>query len=150
MSDEFKPIESQEELDDIIQDVKQQFTDYEDLKIKNKELNTKLQSAQEQLESLQKGKDDYEKEIENLQSQVKGYEQDKLKSQIAYEYKIPRSLADRLVGEDEESLREDAKTMAETFNSQQTPPPLASTEPDEKDEDTPYQNLADELFIEGE
>lgn len=150
MSDEFKPIENQEELDAIIADVKKQYQDYDEIKTQNKQLANDLKNTQEQLDTLQNGKDDYEKEIESLRSQVKAHEQDKLKSSIAFEYKIPRSLADRLVGEDEESLRADAKAMAEMLGERQPVAPLASTEPSENSEDAAYRDLANILFEKGE
>lgn len=146
MTEEFKPIETQAELDKIIEKVKSEFKDYDELKAQNEQLNADLKATQDQVESLQKGSGDYEKQIENLESQVKTYEQDKLKSQIAFEYKIPRSLAGRLVGDNEESLRADAESMAETLGAQQPVAPLASTEPSEKDEDDAYRNLANQIF----
>lgn len=97
--------------------------------------NTELKDLQKQLgeittnyDSLSKEKGTWQQQLDELNGKVSGYEIAALKAKVAHEAGIPYELAGRLAGDDEASLREDAKILAGMV-APQTPPPLKSTEP---------------------
>lgn len=130
---EFKVIETQEQLDAIIKSrldrEKSKYADYDSLaeKIKNLETeNTNLKqtiSAKEESESTNLNK------IAELEKSVSGWEAKALKQQVAIKYGLPFDLADRLQGDSEESLNEDAERLASLVTVNNYTQPLASTEP---------------------
>ncbi len=133
---DFKPIETQEELNNIIKDrldrqqktiessIMEKYADYDDLK----EANSNLQSK---LEELQKESEINKKTIADLNSKVQTHETNSAKMRIAQEYNIPYELSSRLNGDDEESIRKDAQMLSKLVskNNKVEIIPLASTEP---------------------
>ena len=113
---EFKVIETQEQLDAIIKSrldrEKAKYSDYDTLaeKIKNLEAeNTNLKQAitdKETSESTTASK------IADLEKDVTAWKNKSLKQQIAMKNGLPFDLADRLQGDTEESLNEDAERLA--------------------------------------
>lgn len=153
MSD-FKVIETQEQLDKIIQErlnrqkesYEKKLADYDDLKKEN----TSLTSAINQNKEKYAG---YDKNIEELNSKISGYEMDNLKTKIAMENNIPFNLASRLVGDDEESLKADAERLSGYMKSGEPEPPLRTTEygkDSQSNKDDAYRNLIENLNLEGE
>lgn len=124
---EFKIIESQEQLDSVLKDrlerkeasvrkeYEEKYSDYEELK-------SRSSSFDAQLEALTKERDDYSNQVKELNSKIKQSEMNTLKQNIAYEMGLPREMASRLNGDDEESLRQDASTLASFVNSKPSPP----------------------------
>lgn len=145
---EFKAITTQEELDSIIgerlkrqkESILKQYTDYEDLKTKNVDLEKELTEIKKSLESSTSSKTELEKQIEELTEKVKAHDLSSLKIRYALENGIPYHLAGRISGDDEDSIKADAQSLSDFFKSQ-TPPPLKSTETNTKGEDVAYQNI---------
>lgn len=125
MSEEFKAITSQEQLDAIISErlkrerdtVAKQYSDYEQLKKSNKSYENELKALREE-----------NKRVSELESKVQKYETDSVKTRIAHEYGIPVELATRLNGSNEEEFRKDAELLADLVKKEKAPAPLASTE----------------------
>lgn len=146
---EFKPITTQEELDSIIgerlkrqkESISKQYTDYEELKTKNVDLEKELTELKKSLESSTSSKTELEKQIEELTGKVKAHDLSSLKIKYALENGIPYNLAGRISGDDEESIKADAQSLSDFFKSQTQPPPLKSTETNTKGEDVAYQNI---------
>lgn len=146
---EFKPITTQEELDSIIgerlkrqkESISKQYTDYEELKTKNVDLEKELTEIKKSLESSTSSKTELEKQIEELTGKVKAHDLSSLKIKYALENGIPYNLAGRISGDDEESIKADAQSLSDFFKSQTPPPPLKSTETNTKGEDVAYQNI---------
>lgn len=141
---EFKAITTQEEFDNAVKNrlkrEKEKYSDYEELKQQNNAL-------QQQLEEYSQSKQNFENQINDLQSEVKNYKSKQLKTDIALEYNIPKNLADRLQGEDEESLRKDAESISAIFAQNEPLSPLKSSEPQGIDNtEVAYKNLANNLF----
>lgn len=148
---EFKAITTQEEFDNAVKNrLKREkekyeaeiekYSDYEELKQQNNAL-------QQQLDEYSQSKQNFENQINDLQSEVKNYKSKQLKTDIALEYNIPKNLADRLQGEDEESLRKDAESISAIFAQNEPLSPLKSSEPQEIDNtEVAYKNLANDLF----
>ena len=74
-----------------------------------------------------------------------------MKLRIALENNIPYELANKLSGEDEESLRQDAQTLANYIAKPETVAPLKDVEPPVVDSETEsYKNILNNLKLEGE
>ncbi len=115
MSDTFKPIETQEELDAIIE---------KRLK-RERETATKRfdgwispEDHQKAIDAANKALDDYkeahkgdEQTIADLTAKNKAYETASLKSRIAHEVGLSYDWISRISGEDEDSIRADAESL---------------------------------------
>lgn len=120
------------------------------------------EQLKEELATLQKQLDDANSTLENerttLQEQIQALEKESntyktndLKLRIALENNIPYELANKLSGEDEESLRQDAQTLANYIAKPETVAPLKDVEPPVVDSETEsYKNILNNLKLEGE
>lgn len=156
---EFKTIETQEQLDKIISErlnrekekYESKLSEYESLKGEKEKLEKQLSELSTSLEETNANKKNFEEQINELNKKVKTYETKNLKTKIALENGIPYEFANRISGEDEKSIKEDAQKIAEFFKSQQPTPPLKDTEPPKVDgENAEYKNLLSELNLKGE
>ena len=148
---EFKVIETQEQLDAIIKSrldrEKAKYSDYDTLaeKIKNLETeNTNLKQAitdKETSESMNLTR------ITDLEKDVTSWKQKSLKQQIAMKNGLPFDLADRLQGDTEESLNEDAERLASLVSVKNYTQPLADKEPafKEKGVDSAWRDVVKNL-----
>ena len=85
-----------------------------------------------------------------MTAKVAGYETANLRTRIALQNGLPYDLADRLVGEDEESIKADAERLS-SFVTKQHSAPLKNVEPNiQKDENSAYRKLVEGLKTEGE
>ena len=137
MSD-FKPIETQEELDRIIQDrlnrQKEKFSDYDEVKKRNAELESEIGALKNTIEESGNVAKTHEQTVAELNAKIAGYETSSLRTRIALQNGLPLDLADRLVGEDEASIKADAERLAAFMKPKTTVPPLRSQEPSLGDE----------------
>ena len=120
------------------------------------------EQLKEELATLQKQLDDANSTLESerttLQEQIQALEKDSntyktndMKLRIALENNIPYELANKLSGEDEESLRQDAQTLANYIAKPETIAPLKDVEPPVVDSETEsYKNILNNLKLEGE
>ena len=154
----FKAIETQDELDRIISErlsrqkesFEKQLTDYDQLKTAKADLESQVGTLQSTIEQSKSGQEDYTKQISDLTSKVAGYETANLRTRIALQNGLPYDLADRLVGEDEESIKADAERLS-SFVAKPHSAPLKNVEPNiQKDENSAYRKLVDGLKTEGE
>ena len=160
MSD-FKVIESQEEFDvrikDRIERAKEKaIEDYkteikktiDDLKSENSSLKNEMAGYKESLEEV-KGKDET---IKSLNEKISAFERAEVKRNIALEYGLPLKLAEKISGDDEDSMKKDAEGMAKYFSESKKSyePPLKSYEDKVDDKDQALKNLLDGLDMEGE
>lgn len=152
----FKIIETQEELDRIIQDrltrEREKYTDYDAIKTKNADLEKQVSALQTTIEESNTTAKTHEQTVADLNKKIAGYETANLRTRIALQNGLPIDLADRLVGDDEESIKADAERLSGFVSKkQQTPPPLKSQENnlDAKKEGA-YKKLIQGLTGEGE
>lgn len=158
MSEEFKTITTQEDFDKAIQErlarqkesIEKQYADYAEIQARNKELETEIGALKTTLSETSKKTENYDKDIAELNAKIAGYETASMRIKIALQYGIPYDLADRLVGEDEKSITEDAKKLAELVRPKEPVPPLKDTEPKVDDKDGAYKSLLENLNLEGE
>lgn len=146
---EFKPITTQEEFDAAISErLKRERSTL----AKQYEGFLSPQDAAKQYAGFLSPQDVNEKykeylspeEKAKLDAKIKAYETAFVKTRIAHEEGIPFELVERLSGDDEDSIRRDAQTLA-GFLAQKTTPgaPLGSTEPQGiGGKDAAYKNMA--------
>ena len=135
MSENFKPIETQEELNNLIasrlerakesvkKEYEEKYKDYDAYKSQIEALNNDKNSLETQLNELN-GK---LSTFDALDAKTKKLEAENLKIKIALSEGIPFEMAGRLAGETEEEIKRDAKAMA-NFISVSKPMPIKSTE----------------------
>ncbi|WP_334117442.1 DUF4355 domain-containing protein, partial [Ligilactobacillus sp.] len=87
--------------------------------------NAELHST---VESSKSAKGELDKQIADLQTKISGYETEKMKTRVALQSGLPLEFANRLRGDDEDSLKRDAETLAGYMQPKQAAP-LKSTEP---------------------
>ena len=138
---EFKIIETQEQLDAIIGDrvaraekkgeekALKQYADYDDLKKQLEAQTAKVEELNSQLSAQTENASTSAKELEDLKTQLHKYETDSVKTRVAHEEGLPFDLAARLSGDDEESIRADAKALAELVGKSKPAAPLGNPEP---------------------
>lgn len=139
MSD-FKPITTQEEFDNAIKErlarEKSKYSDYDQLKSHVLELEEENVGLKSTIEASNQSKADADKQLEEMQKQIAGYETASLRTRIALQHGLPYDLADRLQGTDEESFRADAERLAGFMKSAQPVAPVRETEPQVDDNKT--------------
>lgn len=130
---EFKVIETQEQLDTIIKArldrEKSKYADYDSLAEKVKNLETENTNLKQTISDKEASESTNLNKIAELEKSVSGWEAKALKQQVAIKYGLPFDLADRLQGDSEESLNEDAERLASLVTVNNYTQPLASTEP---------------------
>lgn len=154
----FKPIETQEELDRIIQErlnrqketIEKQYADYDELKTQNATLASENATLKTSIEDSTKKTENYDKDIAELNAKIAGYETANIRTRIALQHGLSYELANRLVGDDENSITEDAKKLAELVKVKDPVPPLKNIEPNIDGKDGAYKSLLENLNLEGE
>lgn len=158
---EFKVIESQEEFDARIkerieraikkakEEAKEEFVEsINSLKEENASLKNEVAGYKESLEKV-KGKDET---IKGLNEKISAFERAEVKRNIALEYGLPLKLAEKISGDDEDSMKKDAEGMAKYFSESKKSyePPLKSYENKVDEKDHALKKLLDGLNMEGE
>lgn len=150
---EFKPITTQEEFDNAIKArlsrEKEKYGDYDQLKSRVEELEKENVDLKSTIEATNQSKADADKQLEEMQNQIAGYETASLRTRIALQHGLPYDLADRLQGTDEESFKADAERLASFVKPNEHFAPMRTLEPAlEKTENTSYKNLVQGLVFE--
>lgn len=137
---EFKTIETQEELDNIVKErirrEREKFGDYDDLKKRVSELESENGALKATVEETKQTIAESDAQITELQGQVSNYETASLRTRIALQNGLPYDLADRLQGSDEEALKADAERLAGFMRPATHQAPLRDTEPPIGDDKT--------------
>ena len=122
---EFKPIETQEALNEIIKDRIEQAKRSEAKKFEGYVSPDEAAKLTSQIEELTKSSAEaaekyanYDKEIADRDATIKKYETASVKSRIAHEMGLPYGMADRLTGDDEESIKKDAEALKNIIGTQ--------------------------------
>jgi hypothetical protein len=130
---EFKVIETQEQLNAIIKArldrEKEKYADYDTLAEKIKNLETENKSLKQTITDKETSESTTASRIADLEKDVTTWKNKSLKQQIAMKNGLPFDLADRLQGDSEESLNEDAERLASLVNVKKYTQPLADKEP---------------------
>lgn len=117
---EFKVIETQEQLDEIIKKrlerEKSKFADYDNLTEKVKKLEADKVNLEDTIKKFKENEGTNLNKISELEKTVSSWEHKALKQKVAISHNLPFDLASRLVGDSEESLNEDAERLASLVN----------------------------------
>jgi predicted nucleic acid-binding Zn-ribbon protein len=121
----------------------------------HEQLKEELATLQKQLDdansTLESERTTLQEQIQALEKESNTYKTNDMKLRIALENNIPYELANKLSGEDEESLRQDAQTLANYIAKPETIAPLKDVEPPIVDSETEsYKNILNNLKLEGE
>jgi len=145
---EFKAIETQEQLDAIIGErirraeskAAEKYADYDSIKHQNDELTAQIADLTKQIKAKDEAISGNKEIVDNLNAKIKDYETRSVKTRIAHEVGLPYQLADKLSGEDEDAIREDAKKMASFIKTPAAP--IGSVEPTHEDSDPVKSDMA--------
>ena len=133
---EFKPIETQEQLDAVIgeriaraeKNALKNYADYDDLKKAKADYEQQITELTSQLKAKEELITGTDTTIKELQGKIKQYETASVKTRIAHEVGLPYELADKLSGDDEEAIRADAQKMA-AYIKPKNVAPIGGAEP---------------------
>lgn len=161
MSETFKVIETQEQLDAVIgervkraqESIRKEFEGFispKDLETKTAGLNAKvseLEKAQKEFDEKAKGWDTEKAEFEK---KIKGYEIDSVKNKVAQDLGLGFKAVQFLQGETEEDIKKSGKMLKELIPSFVTP--LANKENFEgsNSTETALRGMLDDLELKGE
>ena len=128
----FKPIETQEELDNIIKDRLKREREstqkrYEGW-ISPEDHQKALDASNKAFDDFKKAHESDEQTIADLTAKNKAYETASLKSRIAHEVGLSYEWTDRISGDDEESIRKDAESLKKLVGAGAQPLPTKNTE----------------------
>lgn len=131
---EFKPIETQEQLNSIVKNrverERDKFTEeLNQLKAENNDLKKQVNDLTDTVNQSNTTIDDMKSQLKEKDDKIQGFTIDQMKSDLAFEYGIPRNLSKRLQGGSYEEIEADAKEMAKTFENMRPDPPTRSNEP---------------------
>lgn len=139
MSENFKVIETQEELDKIIKsrlaqkdrEVAETYKDYlspEKVEAMKADYGKQLEEANKLVKEAQDKLKTYDDTVSELTKRAETAEVSLMKNKIAYENKLPLELANRLIGTTEEELKKDAESLSGIIKPS-TQPPLHVSNP---------------------
>lgn len=121
---DFKPIETQEELDNIIRERLAREREASNKRfegfISPEDHKKAIAEANKSFDEYKKAHEGDAKTIEDLNAKVKTYETASLKSRIAHEVGLGYEWIDRISGDDEESIRKDAESLKTLVGAGQT------------------------------
>ena len=151
---DFKVINTQEEFNEAIKErlqrerdlFEKKYSDYEDQKTKKEEYEKQLTELNKTLSEITEKSKGYDATVAELNSKIKAYETDSVKTRIALEHGLPLEVARRLSGEDEDSIKQDAETLSKFFTTKRTTVlPARENEPVVDDTKTALKNMLENL-----
>lgn len=150
---DFKIIETQEELDSIIEKrlsrereaSNKRFEGYVSPEDHKKAIAEAIAKEKQALEDFKKAHEGDAKTIEELTAKNKSLETAELKSRVAHELGLSYDWISRIGGEDEESIRADAESLKKLVGAGQTVLPTKSTEETGVGDDAGYRTLINSI-----
>ncbi|MHC5375751.1 capsid assembly scaffolding protein Gp46 family protein [Enterococcus sp. LJL120] len=155
---DFTPITTQKEFDKAVQarvvreqeTLAKKYSDYDELKKRNTELETEARTFKSTIEELSNTAKTHEQTVTDLNAKIASQETASMRTRIALQNGLPFDLADRLVGDDEESIKADAERLAGFVSKPKPIAPLKSVEPNISDENKNWLQTARDLNGKGE
>ena len=157
---EFKPIESQEQFDEMVKDridrakksgakeatesLKAQLDELEAIKTKLTTATDELASYKAKITDLEAEKKTSDESYKSMQKELSETKLKALKQRIAIDEGIPLEMADRLAGDDEEAIRNDAKNI-KGFMGKRVAPSFKTEEVPEDPAEAGFREMA-QLF----
>lgn len=142
---QFTPINTQEEFDTAIKErierERAKYADYETVKENAGKLQTDLDTANGKISQ-------FEIQVSELNSKVKAYEADNLRTKVALKAGIPFEYRDRIKGDTEEEMKKDAAQLAELIGEKKKKAPPLKQEPGNNDDaaKTAYKSMLSQMF----
>lgn len=124
MAEEFTPITTQEQLDELLK----QYDGW----ISPEALQQKTSGLQDQINAITKENQGYKDTIAERDASIQRYEVESIRSRVADEVGLDRRLIDRLSGDTEDAIRKDAEVLKTLFGTSRTTFPLGEPEPIQK------------------
>ena len=152
---EFKPIETQEQLDAIIGERIKEVREKAEKKYESylsPEEVTKKYEGYLSADEVTKKYEGYlsPEEVAKKDAQIKSYESHSVKTRIAHELGLSYESIDFLKGDDEESIRKSAETLKALVGNRQAPPLASHDEPKGDSVDASLRNMVKNLNAKGE
>lgn len=140
---DFKVIETQEQLDELIKDrldrQKAKFNDVEEnYKKEIESLKANIQANESKFKEANDKLQSHDEEVAKLNAEISTYKLESMKHKVAHENGLPYELAARLTGETEDALKQDAEALKKYVNKPQAIP-LATPEVEPDGEKTSYE-----------
>ena len=125
----FEPIDTQEKFDSAISErlkreretVSKRYADYDELRSKVSTYEQQIADMTKVADEASKKYAEYDRQMSELQSRIKGYETDSVKTRIAHETGLPFELAQRLTGDTEDAIRADADSLSRLVGNKSAP-----------------------------
>lgn len=153
---DFNVIETQEQLNEVIKErleqkermVQESYANYmspEDQEKLKRGFEEEIAKLQKQFEDEKAAAAGLQSQIEAANAEVNKARLDAARIKIATEYGIPIELSGRLMGDSEEALREDAKTLSQYAAPKQVAPPFNPEKAKGSAKEEALQAMADAL-----
>lgn len=154
---EFTPIETQEQFDAMVKDrverakksaakeFETQLKDLEQLKESVTAKETEIGTLKAKITDLEAEKKTSGESYQSMQKELSAVKLSALKQRIAIDAGIPLEMADRLNGEDEESIKEDAEKVKGFWGAKHVAPSFKTEEVPEDPAEAGFREMA-QLF----
>ena len=154
---EFTPIETQEQFDAMVKDrverakksaakeFETQLKDLEQLKESVTAKETEIDTLKAKITDLEAEKKTSGESFNSMQKELSAVKLSALKQRIAIDAGIPLEMADRLNGEDEESIKEDAEKVKGFWGAKHVAPSFKTEEVPEDPAEAGFREMA-QLF----
>ena len=151
---EFTPIETQEQFDAMVKDrverakksaakeFETQLKDLEQLKESVTAKETEIGTLKAKITDLEAENKTSGESYQSMQKELSQVKLSALKQRIAIDAGIPLEMADRLNGEDEESIKEDAEKVKGFLGAKHVAPSFSNEDHAESDLDTGFRAMA--------
>lgn len=154
---EFKEIKTQEEFDAAIKDrleraeksaresavkeLNEKYADYETIKKQNGDYADEVSKLKESAKENETKLSENGKTIEELNSKIKAYETDSVKTRIGLENNLPYEMIKRINGTTEEEIKKDAEALAKFVGGGNSAPGFSGEPADGYAKDTKQKAL---------
>lgn len=137
---EFTPIETQEQFDAMVKErverakksaakeFETQLKDLEGIKEQLTSKDSEIEALKAKITDFEGAKKANEESFNSMQKELSELKLKALKTNVAIEAGLPADLADRLTGEDEETLKADAEKLASFVGSKKVAPSFKTEE----------------------
>lgn len=137
---EFTPIETQEQFDAMVNDriarekktlkkeYEAQLKDYESIKEQLTTKDADIEALKAKISDFESEKKTQEDSYQSMQKELAEMKLKALKTKVAMDAGLPADLADRLTGDDEETLKADAEKLASFVGSKKVAPSFKTEE----------------------
>lgn len=132
MAEEFTPITTQEQLDELLKQEQKSLAKKYEGWISPEAHQKEAKGLQGQIDTLTKENQGYKDTIAEQDASIKRYEVESVKSRVADEVGLDRRLVGRLSGDTEDDIRKDAEALKNLFGTSRTTFPLGEPEPIQK------------------